>query len=496
MSSAATLHDLESLVLSYHPIVACETVEEQRVVDLLVAACVALSVPLYEWSITEGMRRHGALSTLSNTEDPLILLRYLQGENGGGVYLLKDFAVHLNSPKHCRAFRDVASAFSSSRSTIVLSGDPIELPRDIEQLTVRLNLALPDRQELKQLVQNVVQSLATRIRFDIRLTTEDLDGLVRALTGLTLSQARQAIAFAIVEDHKLNRDDIRKIIDHKGKMIESGGVLEFRPWEQNAVELGGFEKLKAWLETSRAGYTAEAQRIGLTPPRGAMIVGMPGCGKSLAAKFIARQWQLPLLKLDAGRLYEKYIGETEKNFRKAIALAESMAPCIFWIDEIEKMFSVSGSGESDAGLSQRMFGSFLTWLQEKNSEVFVVGVANDLMRVPPELLRKGRFDQLFFVDLPDERERRTIFEIHLALRKQSPQSFDLDALVSAADGFSGAEIEQAVIAALYRSLHEKCSLNSALLEAEVSSAVPLSRSRSEDLERIRDLARGRFVSVH
>ena len=464
-------------------------------ITLLVAASANLSVPLYEWSIIEGLKRHGALSSLSNTEDPLILLRYLQGEGGGGVYLLKDFAVHLNTPRVCRALREVAETFSKSRSTVVLSGDPIELPRDIEQLTVRLDLALPDRQELKQLVQNVVQSLGTRIRFDIRLTPDDLEGILRALAGLTLNQARQAIAYAIVEDGKLNRDDIRKIIAHKGKMIEAGGVVEFRPWEENAVELGGFDRLKAWLETSRVGYTSAAQQLGLAPPRGTMIVGMPGCGKSLAAKFIARQWQLPLLKLDAGRLYEKYIGETEKNFRKAIALAESMAPCIFWIDEIEKMFAVGGSGESDAGLSQRMFGSFLTWLQEKHSEVFVVGVANDLLRVPPELLRKGRFDQLFFVDLPDHSERTSIFEIHLTLRKQNAASMNLEELATVSDGFSGAEIEQAIIAALYRALQEKQPLTTDLLKSELSSAVPLSQSRSEDLDRIRDLARGRFVNV-
>ena len=278
-------------------------------------------------------------------------------------------------------------------------------------------------------------------------------------------------------------------------MIEHGGVLEFFPIAGNKFELGGFERLKGWLERARIGFTPAARDLNLEAPRGILIVGVQGCGKSLAAKFVARQWDMPLLKLDAGRLYDKYIGETERNFRKATGLAEAMAPVVLWIDEIEKVFAQGGSGESDGGLTHRLFGSFLTWLQEKNADVFVVGAANDLMNVPPELLRKGRFDEIFFVDLPTPDERKKIFRIHLLLRKQDPAPFDLEALAKATDGFSGAEIEQVVISGLYRSLQKKESLTTEALIDAANSTVPLSIARREDIEQIRDMAKGRFTPV-
>ena len=235
--------------------------------------------------------------------------------------------------------------------------------------------------------------------------------------------------------------------------------------------------------------------MNLDAPKGVLLVGVQGCGKSLAAKVIAREWQLPLLKLDAGRLYDKFVGESEKNFRRAAALAEAMAPVVLWIDEIEKAFAQSATADADGGVSHRLFASFLTWLQEKKQEVFVVGAANDLTRLPPELLRKGRFDEIFFVDLPTRDERAGIFAIHLKLRRQDPQSFDLNALADAADGFSGAEIEQAVISALYQSLARKAALSTADVLDSIRSTVPLSVTRAEDVSRIRGAALGRFMPV-
>jgi SpoVK/Ycf46/Vps4 family AAA+-type ATPase len=253
--------------------------------------------------------------------------------------------------------------------------------------------------------------------------------------------------------------------------------------------------LKAWLDNAAVGFTAEARALNLRPPKGVLFVGVQGCGKSLAAKYIARRWQMPLLKLDAGRLYDKYVGESEKNFRKATALAEAMSPVILWIDEIEKAFAQGGGTDTDGGLSQRLFASLLTWLQEKREQVFVVGAANDLSRLPPELLRKGRFDEIFFVDLPTADERKSIFAIHLDLRKQDPSKFDIDALVKATDGFSGAEIEQVVISSLYRSLNRKEPLTTASLAEAIQSTVPLSVSRREDVDELRRNAKGRFTPV-
>ncbi|MGH9424654.1 MAG: AAA family ATPase, partial [Thermoanaerobaculia bacterium] len=407
---------------------------------------------------------------------------------------LKDMARHLDNPNIGRALRELSQKLMATRSAIVLTGDPLELPKDVEALAVRFTLEMPDVTELRDVVRSVVDSISARQRIHIDLSRDDALRLVQALQGLTINQARQVVAQAIVEDGTLSAADIQTIVRCKGEMIERGGVLEFFPVEQNAFEIGGFARLKEWLESARVGFSAEARALNLNAPKGVLFAGVQGCGKSLAAKFVARQWELPLLKLDAGRLYEKYVGDSEKNFRKATALAEAMAPVILWIDEIEKAFAQGGSTDSDGGLSQRLFGSFLTWLQEKKDEVFVVGAANDLMNVPPELLRKGRFDEVFFVDLPTREERMSIFAIHLRLRKQNPSTFDLGALADATDGFSGAEIEQAVISALYRSLQKKQPVTSESIVESVRSTTPLSISRAEDVARVREVGK-RFTAV-
>jgi SpoVK/Ycf46/Vps4 family AAA+-type ATPase len=272
-------------------------------------------------------------------------------------------------------------------------------------------------------------------------------------------------------------------------------VLEYFPVADNACELGGFANLQRWLERARVAFTPEAAQFDVPPPKGVMLVGVQGCGKSLAAKVIARQWRQPLLKLDAGRLYDKYVGESEKNLRRSLATAESMAPVVLWIDEIEKGLAPGGGQDADGGLSRRLFGSFLTWLQDKRADVFVVATANDLSALPPELLRKGRFDEIFFVDLPDAAERAEILRIHLRLRKQDPVRFELKRIAETADGFSGAELEQVVTASLLRSIQAHQPLDSELVLDELAATVPLSRSRREDIERLRALARERFVSV-
>lgn len=494
MSHRSSVHDLKSLVLSFHSLIAIETVEEERVRSLLIEVAADLRQPFYEWSVTGGLERlRGA--TIDGTQEAVSALRHIDRIQDDCVFLLKDLAPHLTNASAARALRDLAQKLTSTRSALVLTGDPIELPRDIEGMAVRFNLELPDENELRDLVRSVVDSLSTRERVRVDLSREDARRLVSALSGLTLNQARQTIAQAIVDDGCLSASDIQTIIRCKGEMIERGGVLEFFPVEENRFELGGFARLKAWLERARLGFSPEAKAMNLDPPKGVLIVGVQGCGKSLAAKFIAREWQLPLLKLDAGRLYDKYVGESEKNFRKATALAEAMAPVVVWIDEIEKVFAQGGSGEADGGLSQRLFGSFLTWLQEKSAGVFVVGAANNLFGVPPELLRKGRFDEIFFVDLPRPDERENIFRIHLKLRKQDPDTFDLKALAQATEGFSGAEIEQAVISALYRSLQQKQPLTTEAMTEAAQSTVPLSTTRREDIEEIRAMAKGRFTPV-
>jgi hypothetical protein len=496
MALSTSIHDIKTLILSSHSVIAIETVEEERVRSLLLSVSAHTKMPLFEWSVTRGFSRAEESSQVNRTiASPVALLSHLEGLRTEIIVLLKDFSRHLDDAAHARLFREVADQFAKKRSTAVLTGDIVQLPNEIEALTVRYRLQLPDRDELDAVVTSVLQSLGGKTSRTRELPAKDRDELLRAMNGLTLNQARQAISHAILEDGALTARALQGVLNRKAQMIKEGGLLEYYPLADNRYELGGFANLKAWLQRAYLGFSQEAKALNLTPPRGILIVGVPGCGKSLACKVIARDWKLPLLKLDAGRLFDKFVGESEKNFRKAVAMAESVAPVVFWIDEIEKGMVAAGSGEADAGLSRRLFGAFLTWLQEKKQDVFVVATANDLSVLPPELLRKGRFDEIFFVDLPNEAEREAIFRIQLNLRKQNPATFELKTVVPACDGFSGAEIEQAIVAALYRALAQKKPLDTALLLEELRQTVPLSVSRREDIARLRDTAAGRFVSV-
>jgi hypothetical protein len=493
MPVSSVLQELKTLITSSQPVVTLESVEEERVDDLLRAVAAELGLPLFTWTVTRGLQRSDNPNAIYGTNDPLVLFRHLATLTTEGIFHLKDLTPHLTQPAPIRAFKEAAQSFARRRAIIVLTGDTVSLPEELSHDAVPLRLPLPDRDELKEMFYSVLASLRMQRKVDVTLAPDSLEAVLQALSGLTLNQARQALSQAALGDGKLSADDIPELVKRKGETIADGGLLEFYPPSENAFELGGFARLKAWLEREQVGFGAEAQALGLRPPRGVMIVGVQGCGKSLAAKVIAHIWRQPLLKLDAGRLYDKYIGESEKNLRKAFEVAEAVAPSVLWIDEIEKGFA--SGGDSDGGLSRRMLGSFLTWMQERQASVFIAATANDISTVPPELLRKGRFDEIFFVDLPDAAECGAILRIHLSLRHQDPAHFDVPALAAACDGFSGAEIEQAVVASLYRSLHDKTPLTSALVLDELRQTVPLSVSRREDIDHLRMVARERFVPV-
>lgn len=509
MSFTQSVRHFQTLVLSFHGMVVIETVEEERVRSLLNTAVNDLQLAVFEWSVALGLTRaQGNVHNRWQNEyappsqtpqqgqaeslDPLEMLRYVSNVSYPAIYWLKDFACHLEDPTIARQLREVLNQFSQNRSTLVMTGHSITLPKDIAQDTVYFDLKLPEPDELYQAIVEVVRSLKGRIKLEVQ--PEDMNALVKAMRGMTLQQARKVITYAAFDDGRLSPDDVKRVLQRKIQVLHEEGLLDYIPAEMNPAQLGGFAGLKKWLARARVGFSPEARALNLPTPRGILIVGIQGCGKSLAAKTIAREWGMPLLKLDAGRLYDKYIGESEKNFHRAVTLAETMAPAVLWIDEIEKSMGQSDS-DSDGGLSRRLFGSFLTWLQEKSEEVFVVATANDLSRIPPELLRKGRFDETFFVDLPDPQERVSILQIHLTRRKQDPRRFDLPTLVQVTEGYSGAEIEQAIIASLYRALYEKRALDTNLLVAEIQSTVPLSISRREDLHQLRATAQERFVSV-
>ncbi len=496
MSLASSVHDIQSLILSFHPVILVETAEEQRMRTILQSVANQARLTLFEWSLTRGLTKGDAPNSINRTTaQPLDALKHLDNLIVEGVFLLKDFARHLEDPMVARQFRETAERFTHSKSALVLVGPNGSIPEALEPLVLRYPLRLPGQQELLEVVATVGRSMDNGMRWDARLPKEELAVLLGALKGLTLNQARQAVARAIVRNGRLDGNAALAIMDHKVAILREGGLLEYYPSSDNPFELGGFQNLLAWLERAHMGFSPEAKAMGLTPPRGILVVGVQGCGKSLSAKAIARAWKMPLLKLDMGSLYNKYMGETEKNFRKALEMAESLAPCVLWLDEIEKALSTGASSESDDGVSLRILGHFLTWLQEHDKGIFVVATANNISRLPPELMRKGRFDEIFFVDLPSEEERLSILQIQMGLRNQKLDSVDLQAIAQATDGFSGAELEQALIAALYRSLHAKVPLCTQHIQDEVSQTIPLSHSRREDLDRLRASAKGRFVPV-
>ncbi|WP_242041955.1 AAA family ATPase [Alkalinema sp. FACHB-956] len=508
-SMQARVHELQTLILSFHPLIVFETVEEERVQGLLQAATQEMGRTLMEWSITQGLTRSSVSvdnrwqndcapssqpTAYDNSHEPLEVLKRIQELNLSAIFWLKDFAVYLEDATVARQFRELVQTFSQSRSAIILTGNSVTLPQEVTHEAVYYDLKLPARDELHQAVMATVRSLRAKNRVQIEIQDNEIQTLVQALSGMTLQQARKVVAYAALEDGKLTVQDIDRVLNRKAQVIREESMLEYFPVDHAPLQWGGFAGLKQWLNQAKVGFSPQAREWNLQPPKGILIVGIQGCGKSLAAKAIAKAWKMPLLKLDAGRLYDKYVGESEKNFRNALSLAESMAPAVLWIDEIEKSFGTSNS-DSDGGLSQRMFGSFLTWMQEKSQEVFVIATANDLSKIPPELLRKGRFDEIFFVDLPDAQERATILQLHLVRRKQDPAQFDFNALVAATDGFSGAEIEQAIVTALYKALYLNQPLRTELIVESVKSTVPLSVSRREDVNRLRTIARERFVSV-
>jgi hypothetical protein len=495
MSLFTTIHDIKTLVVSYHPLIVIDTVDEERVQSLLISVAAELQIAHFEWSLTRGLSRLPGGSPIYGTAEPAQVLRHLAWMDLEAIFHLKDFRAHLQDVAVARQLRELLGQFRSKRSAIVLTGPEVELPPEIETDAARFKLEMPGKEELREVVRSVLTSLSNSGRVRIGLRSSDMNPLLQALSGMTANQARQAIAQAALEDGVLDAADIKKVLERKIQSIRESGLLEYFPVEDNQFELAGFEKLKEWLRRAQIGFSFEARQLNLQPPRGMLVVGVQGCGKSLCVKFVAREWCLPLLKLEAGRLYDKYIGESEKNFRKAVEAAESLAPVVLWIDELEKALASSASSEADGGLSRRLLGSFLTWLQEKKQDVFVAATANDIWSLPPELLRKGRFDEIFFVDLPNNAERAEILNLHLRLRKQDPERFDLARVVEATEGFSGAEIEQAIVAALYRALYEKRPLDASLLLQEVLGTVPLSISRREDIDRLRKMAEGRFVKV-
>lgn len=485
--AVTTIHEIKTLLASRHPLLVLESVEEERVRGLVEAAATQLHLPVFEWSLTRGFRPVAERETTSGiTANPGRLLAHLADLRVHGVFIAHDLHVHLGDPTAQRLLRDLVPKLASQGATLVLTGSQVTLPEAIDAEAVRVPVALPDEAEIRTALVALVATTGAHADQDV------LDRAVDALRGLTLNQARQAAAAALVNG-ALDASDVATLTERKVRAIAEGGLLELYPPQDNGARLAGMAGLKAWLERAAVAFSPQARQLNISPPRGILLAGVPGCGKSLAAKHIARSWGRPLLKLDAASLYDKYVGESERNLRTALDLAQTLAPIVLWIDEIEKGLAVGGGDEGGA-VARRMLGTLLTWMQERAADVFVVATCNDLTVLPPELQRKGRFDEVFFVDLPTPPERAAIFATQLALRRQPKERYDLRSLAMASAGFSGAEIEQAVVAGILRGLHAKRAPDTDTVLAEIRATVPLSRSRPEAIDAIRARAAD-FVPV-
>jgi SpoVK/Ycf46/Vps4 family AAA+-type ATPase len=489
-------HDLEVILRSRTPIVIIESREEARMLEMLQSITISGAAlnyqPLFRWTVTDGLQRIDiALEPQPLNSEPTEVLKHIRAVSKPGIYVLLDFHPFLENPLHIRLLKDICIRYREIPRQIVLISHTVKLPDELESFSARFEMALPSEDERRKIIQGVADEWArehpgSRVQAD----SKAYELLVRNLAGLTYSDTTQLARNAIYVDGAITKSDLPGVMQAKYELLNRGGALQFEYETARFSDVGGLTRLKQWLTQRRAAFRGDASAAHLDSPKGILLLGIQGCGKSLAAKATAGIFGVPLLRLDFGAIYDKYHGETERKLRESLSTADVMSPCVLWIDEIEK--GIAGRG-GETGTTQRVLGTFLTWLAEKKSHVFVVATANDITALPPELVRKGRFDEIFFVDLPDKNIRASIVAIHLTTREQELRDFDVDVLATATRGFSGAEIEQAVVAAFYAAHSKKEALATQHILDEIDQTRPLSVVMHEQIEALRQWADGRTV---
>lgn len=484
--------ELNILVQAQYPLIYLITPEEERAEQAIakIAQEHAQYKQVFVWTVTRGMIEYGQSrqSNQHNTVSPEAAIEWTIRQKEGGIYIFKDLHPFIDGPVITRWLRDAIASFKGTDKVIILMSPLQTLPIELEKEVVVLDYPLPNLSELNQVLSaRLAQSRGSR------LNTETREKLLKAALGLTKDEAEKVYRKAQVKAGKLTESEVEIVLSEKKQLIRRNGILEYIEEDETLDSVGGLEELKGWLKQRSNAFTERAREYGLPQPKGMLILGVPGCGKSLIAKTTSRLWGLPLLRLDMGRVYDgSTVGRSEANLRSALKTAESISPVILFIDELDKAFAGGGgSGDSDGGTSGRIFGSFLTWMQEKKSPVFVMATANRVERLPGEFLRKGRFDEIFFVDLPSSTERQDIFRIHLSKRRSEINRFDLEQLTKVSDGFSGAEIEQAIIAAMYDAFAQDREFTQLDIIAAIKSTLPLSRTMTEQVTALRDWARQR-----
>jgi ATP-dependent 26S proteasome regulatory subunit len=490
------LDELKLLIRSRYGLIIIESSEEDRVVALLRHLADQVRLPFFQWTRTKALMRDGEPRGVYGTAELSGAFSHIQTSCFPAVYLFHGMGSALEDPSMSEMLKDVVKVYSKHDGVVFLIGESLQLPDTLRPMSARVKLPDPDIREYQQLLVQVLRDVKAHTPILVDITKGDVQRLVLNLKGLTLMEAEKILTKALVVDQALTAKDIERVMHAKKDIIERDGLLEYYPLESTMGDIAALEGLKRWLSKRKniILHPERARQHGLSFPKGVLLVGIPGTGKSLCAKAVAMEWKLPLLKMDPASFYNKYVGETEKNFRRAMDAASRMSPVVLWIDEIEKAFAASGGDED--GLTTRVLGTFLSWLQDRSGDVFVVATANDVSKLPPELLRKGRFDEIFFVDLPDDSARRALFRIHLEKRNHDHRTFDMERLAISCEGFTGADIEQVIISALYTSFDRGVGLSTELLVEEVHMTRPLTQTMPERISALRNWARERTVPAN
>ncbi len=491
--------ELETLIRARYPILYILSSEETRVQDLVMDIARKRQKKVFEWSYSTGIVPAGTSIQSQKhrnaaTKDPLMALDQVIEQVEPAIFVFKDFHPFLtkNNFAVTRKLKEIALHLKNSFKTILLVSPVLEIPTELEKEITLLNHPLPSRDDLSALLDKIIADVKQFHQVKIDLDDAGRERLLQAALGLTLGEAENVFAKIIVQDERLSSEDVNEVFAEKQQIIRKSGLLEYYATDENFSNVGGLSVLKEWLAKRAVAFSNEARAFGLPFPKGILMLGVQGCGKSLCAKAVSNLWQLPLLRFDMGRMFGSLVGSSEENVRRAIAVAESVAPAILGVYEIDKAFAGSqGSGATDGGTTARVFGTFLTWLSEKTAPVFVVATANDISQLPPELLRKGRLDEIFFVDLPSPEERKEIFGIHVAKRGRDATKFDVVALAEASSEFSGAEIEESINSALYDAFYAKEELTTRHVQTALAQTVPLAKTMDEQISRLRSWAEGR-----
>lgn len=486
-------HDISLLLRSQIPILILETHEERRAVNLLKDISMNIGLPIFKWSVASGMKREDInLDPQAHLKEPAQVLSHIKSTDFTGVYILLDFHPYLKDPLHIRLIKELAMAFDKKLSKLVLISHKVDIPPEIQKLSHNFELQMPSDQELEELIREQARNYARETAStQVKTNRKTIDLLIRNLKGLAINDAKRLVRAAIVDDGAITKDDLPEVMAAKYRLLSQDEVLSFELDTSSFSELAGMKNLKTWLMQREKFFHQSVAMPGMECPKGILLLGVQGCGKSVAAKAVAGIWNLPLMRLDFGRLYNKYYGETERNIREALRTAEIMSPCVLWIDELEKGISVS---ENDDGTSQRLLATMLTWMAENKHPVFIVATSNNIEALPPELIRKGRLDEVFFVDLPEQDVREEIFRIHAGKRKLEVSKINLGQLAMETAGFSGSEIEQLVVSAIYAS-HDKEPVSTETLLRQIEITKPLSILMAEKISALRHWAKDRTVSV-